>query len=144
MFLYVCKQTLHISKVRISQRVKGVIMRNLCDTLFIWSVPSKANSQDWDKNCTKNEEMLNEKLHFLSSEFSAIQSPLKLFWFSRYFLNWLFGQVEKWLYQKDKVNFKIFCLSFEEKYFPCYILLTDQIPLSGCLYFVRYWEISVF
>ena len=34
MFLYVCKQTFHISKVCISQRVKGVIMRNLCDTVF--------------------------------------------------------------------------------------------------------------
>ena len=27
---------------------------------------------------------------------------------------------------------------FEEKYFSCYILLPDQISLSGCLYFVRY------
>ena len=28
---------------------------------------------------------------------------------------------------------------FEEKYFSYYIPLTDQISLSGCLYFVRYW-----
>ena len=32
----------------------------------------------------------------------------------------------------------IFCMIFERKYFPCYILLTDQILLSGCLQFVRY------
>ena len=32
---------------------------------------------------------------------------------------------------------------FEEKYFSCYILLPDQILLSGCLYFVRYWAIRV-
>ena len=32
-------------------------------------------------------------------------------------------------------------LIFEEKYFSCYILLIDQISLSGCLYFVRYWSI---
>ena len=28
-FLYVCKQTFHISPVRVSQKVNGVIMRNL-------------------------------------------------------------------------------------------------------------------
>ena len=31
-----------------------------------------------------------------------------------------------------------FCMIFEEKYFSCSIVLTDQISLSGCLYFVRY------
>ena len=25
----------------------------------------------------------------------------------------------------------------------CYILITDQISLPGCLYFLRYWEICV-
>ena len=34
-------------------------------------------------------------------------------------------------------------MTFEEKYFSCYILLPDQIPMSGCLYFVRYWPIGV-
>ena len=32
---------------------------------------------------------------------------------------------------------------FEEKYF-CYIVLTDEHSLSGCLYFMRYWAIYVF
>ena len=31
----------------------------------------------------------------------------------------------------------IFCKIFKEKYFSCYILLTDQTSLYGCLYFVR-------
>ena len=31
-----------------------------------------------------------------------------------------------------------------EKYFSCDILLTDQISLSGCYYFVRYWALYVF
>ena len=31
----------------------------------------------------------------------------------------------------------------KEKYFSCYILLTDQISLSDCLYFLRYWAICV-
>ena len=26
---------------------------------------------------------------------------------------------------------------------PCYILLTDQISLSDCLYFSRYWAICI-
>ena len=30
---------------------------------------------------------------------------------------------------------------FLEKYSSCYILLTDQISLSGCLYLLRYWKI---
>ena len=34
MFLYVRKQICRLSKVRISQKVKGVIMRNLGDTIF--------------------------------------------------------------------------------------------------------------
>ena len=34
MFLYVCKQTFRKSKLRISQKVKGVIMCNLCGTFF--------------------------------------------------------------------------------------------------------------
>ena len=34
-------------------------------------------------------------------------------------------------------------MMFEEKYSSCHILLPDQISLSGCLYFVRYWAICV-
>ena len=34
-FLYVCKQTFRMFKVRISEKVKGVIMRNLRCTFFI-------------------------------------------------------------------------------------------------------------
>ena len=33
---------------------------------------------------------------------------------------------------------------FQEKYSTCYLLLTDQISLSDCLYFLRYWSIFVF
>ena len=32
---------------------------------------------------------------------------------------------------------------FEEKYSSYYILLPDQVSLSGCRYFVRYWAICV-
>ena len=33
------------------------------------------------------------------------------------------------------------CMIFQEKCFSCYILITDQISLSDCLYFSRYWTI---
>ena len=36
MFLNVCKETFHISHVRISQKVKGVLMWNLRHIIFIW------------------------------------------------------------------------------------------------------------
>ena len=36
-----------------------------------------------------------------------------------------------------------FVYDFEQKCSLCYILLTDQISLPGCLYFVRYWAICV-
>ena len=32
---------------------------------------------------------------------------------------------------------------FSRKCFPCYILLTEQMVLSDCLYFLRYWTICV-
>ena len=32
--LYMCKQTFRITKVRMSQKAEGVIMRNLHDTIF--------------------------------------------------------------------------------------------------------------
>ena len=32
---------------------------------------------------------------------------------------------------------------FQENYFSCYILLTDQISLPHCLYSLRYWAIYV-
>ena len=36
-----------------------------------------------------------------------------------------------------------FVYDFQQKCPSCYILLTDQISLHGCLYFLRYWAICV-
>ena len=36
-----------------------------------------------------------------------------------------------------------FVYDFQQKCFSSYILLTDQISLSGCLYLLRYWAICV-
>ena len=32
---------------------------------------------------------------------------------------------------------------FQKKYFSCYALLTEQISLPDCLYFLRYWSVCV-
>ena len=37
----------------------------------------------------------------------------------------------------------ILCMLFQEKCFPCSILLTDQISLSNRCYFLRYWAICL-
>ena len=39
---------------------------------------------------------------------------------------------------------QILCMISQEKCFSCYILLTDQILLSDCLYVLRYWAVCVF
>ena len=51
------------------------------------------------------------------------------------------------LFQKTKrglelVSLLIVCMIFEEKYFS-YFILSDQISMSDCLYFVKYWAICV-
>ena len=35
------------------------------------------------------------------------------------------------------------CMNFQQKCFSCQILLTDQVSLSDCVYFLRYWVIRV-
>ena len=37
----------------------------------------------------------------------------------------------------------ILCIIFQEKCFSCHVLLTDQISLPGCLYFLRYWSMCI-
>ena len=37
----------------------------------------------------------------------------------------------------------ILCIIFQEKCFPCYVLLPDQISLPGYLYILRDWSICV-
>ena len=36
-----------------------------------------------------------------------------------------------------------FVYDFQQKYSLCYTLLTDQISLPGCFYFLKYWAICV-
>ena len=37
----------------------------------------------------------------------------------------------------------ILCMIFQQKCYSCYILSTDQISLSGCLYFLRNWAMCI-
>ena len=49
--------------------------------------------------------------------------------------------------QKEAWNYSlclIFCKIFEEEYFSSYILLTDRILLSDCLFFLRCWAIYMY
>ena len=41
------------------------------------------------------------------------------------------------------VSLTHFCMVFQEKYFSCCILLTDQVFLSICLNLLRHWAICV-
>ena len=43
----------------------------------------------------------------------------------------------------ELVSLPHFLHNFLEKFFFCYILITDQVSQSSCLYFVRYWTICV-
>ena len=43
----------------------------------------------------------------------------------------------------ELVSLPHFLHNFLEKFFSCYILITDQVSQSSCLYFVRYWTICV-
>ena len=54
-------------------------------------------------------------------------------------ISFLKKSIEVW----DQSPCFIFCITFQEKYFSCYILLTGQISFSGCLYFVKYWAVCV-
>ena len=38
---------------------------------------------------------------------------------------------------------QILCMISLDKCFPCYILLTNQVSFSDCVYFLRYWETCV-
>ena len=45
--------------------------------------------------------------------------------------------------KRSETSLLTLCMIFEKKYFSFSIVLTDQISLSGCLYFMRYWAIYV-
>ena len=67
LFFYVCKETLSISKVRISQKVKGVAMRNLSESEYI------ARSS-YLHQCSLNKKVrikrIRRKIYFLCVKFS--------------------------------------------------------------------------
>ena len=59
-------------------------------------------------------------------------------YWSRDTLNFNFSEISLGL-----VSPPHFVYDFSQKCFSCYILLTDEISLSDCVYFSRYWEICV-
>ena len=68
-------------------------------------------------------------LIFLEKSLGIVSTP--------YFVNGFSRKMLLLLY------FNILLMVFQEKCFSCYILLSDQISLSVCLYFLRQWAIRV-
>ena len=81
-------------------------------------------------------------LYLLHTKLRVNRNILKLSWRSLAFNSYkafLKKQKEVW----NQCPCLIFSMILEEKYLSWYTLLTDQISLSGCFYFVRYWGICV-
>ena len=77
---------------------------------------------------------------FIVCQVEGYQKILKLSWKPLAFTSYkafLKKQKEVW----NQAPYPIFRMIFE--YVSCYIVLSDQNSLSGCLYFVIQWEICV-
>ena len=68
--------------------------------------------------------------------------PLIILWDVPEMVTLLFSKIK--LFLQSTVDFATFHYCFEKNYFYCYILLVDQVLVSRCLYFVRYWAIFRF
>ena len=88
-------------------------------------------------------------LFFLVSLYAKL-SAIKIYWnyckpiaftsFNAFLRNGNFKKQKKvWNYS----HCLFFCIICEEKYYPCYILLPEQILLPCCLYLVRYWLLCI-
>ena len=86
MFLNVCKQIFYISHLRLSQKVKGVLMWNLQHNIFIW----KRRYLQISKSALVH---LYDPVKFLN--FVAV-SPFLLFWYYNYpiFEQWKYCKVD--------------------------------------------------
>ena len=80
------------------------------------------------------------KFAFIAFQVVICQNKLKLRCRPLAFISYkAFKKKTKKVLEKSSVL--IFCIIFGEEYFSCYTLLTDQISLTNCLYFLGYWTI---
>ena len=74
-----------------------------------------------------------------SNQHTTETNCLKLYTIDPEICSILIFQIRVW----EQFFQHMLCMIFQQKCFSCYILLTDQISLPGCLYFLRYWAICV-
>ena len=97
----------------------------------------------------KKKALYQVKANGLQLDFTIFRQPsnqhtietncLKLYTIDPEICSILIFQIRVW----EQFLQHILCMIFQQKCFSCYILLSDQISLSGCLYFLRYWAMSV-
>ena len=74
-----------------------------------------------------------------SNQYTIETNCLKLYTIDPEISSILIFQIRAW----EQFLQHILCMIFKQKCSSCYILLTDQISLPSCLYFLRYWAICV-
>ena len=74
-----------------------------------------------------------------SNQYTIQTNCLKLYAIDPEICSILIFRIRVW----EQFLLHILCMIFQQKCSLCYILLTDQISLPGCLYFLRYWVICV-
>ena len=72
-----------------------------------------------------------------SNQHTTETNCLKLYTIDREICQILIFQIRVW----EQCLQHILCMIFQQKCSSFYILLTDEISLPGCLYFLRYWAI---
>ena len=127
MFLYVCKQTFCISKVRISQKVKDVIISNQRDRIFYMKTNVLQESHICISvplivflikiNNEKLDQIITSKLLTLSKYFTSVLLPhfiLRMWNIFEHFLTWvkykllmIFQQVDVYLNKPIKIDKQI-------------------------------------
>ena len=93
--------------------------------------------------------LLQVKASGLQLDFTIFRQPsnqhtietncLKLYTIDPEICSILIFQIRVW----EQFLQHILCMIFQQRCSSCYILLTDEISLPGCLYFLIYWEICV-
>ena len=70
-----------------------------------------------------------------SNQHTIETNSLKLYTIDPEICSILIFQIRIWEYFLQQ----ILCMIFQKNFSSCYILLTHQTSLPGCLYFLRYW-----
>ena len=139
----------------ISQNIKAIRQWNLVlynmGNIFLWKLCTKCGGESIPRPFSKRTQTW--AYHWINNlTFYAVCFYCMLKWQYRTILKlscWPLAFTSFIAFSKNRKRSKTSLYGsfsawfFEENYFSCYTWLTDQISSSGCLYFVRYWEICV-